>query len=91
MARERSKLSRALGWMAAGTAAIALVQEMRKPKPEREWHGKVGFIPYDFRLPTPGRLRQTFWNPDDDRILMPRAFGIGWDLNFGRVVKLIRS
>ena len=89
--KERSGLARTLGWVAAGTAAIALVQEMRKPKSQRDWHGKVGFIPYDFRLPTVSRLRHTFWNPEDERIFMPRAFGVGWDLNLGRVVKLIRS
>ena len=30
----------------------AVCQELEKPKEERQWHGKVGLIPYDFRLPT---------------------------------------
>ncbi|QIK70949.1 hypothetical protein G7070_06190 [Propioniciclava coleopterorum] len=42
-------------------------------------------IPYDFRPPTGERIRQSMWNPADPRLLMPRAFGAGWDLNVGAV------
>ena len=38
-------------------------------------------IPYDWRRPTRARFRQRMWNPDDRRILTPRAFGWGYDLN----------
>jgi len=45
-------------------------------------HGKIlGLVPYDFRFPSPGRARRTFWNPIDERFLVPKFFGIGWDLN----------
>ena len=37
----------------AALTTAAVVQELSKPKELRRWHGKVlGFIPYDFRLPT---------------------------------------
>ncbi|HET6167605.1 MAG TPA: DUF5808 domain-containing protein [Marmoricola sp.] len=39
-------------------------------------------IPYDWRRPTRARFRLRLWNPDDPRILTPRAFGWGFDLNF---------
>lgn len=42
-------------------------------------------IPYDFRPPTGERVRQSMWNPADPRLLMPRAFGAGWDLNLGAI------
>jgi len=46
--------------------------------------GRVLGIPYDFRV-TPGRIASRWWNPADSRVLMPRIFGIGWDLNFGAI------
>lgn len=32
-----------------------------------------------------GRIAATWWNPADERLLLPRAVGLGWDLNFGAV------
>ena len=29
----------------------------------------------------PGKMIRNMWNPDDDRILLPKVFGIGWDVN----------
>jgi hypothetical protein len=29
------------------------------------------------------RIAETWWNPADQRLLLPRAIGWGWDLNFG--------
>ncbi len=31
------------------------------------------------------RIAATWWNPADERLLVPRALGLGWDLNFGAV------
>ncbi len=45
--------------------------------------GTLFGVPYDMRMPTVERVRSRWWNPSDPRIWMPRAFGIGWDLNFG--------
>ncbi|HEX3326630.1 MAG TPA: DUF5808 domain-containing protein [Actinomycetota bacterium] len=89
--KERSRVGNILRVAAVGAAAMAILQEMRKPPSDREWNGKVGFIPYDFRLPTPSRFRERVWNPSDDRILMPQVFGVGWTINFGRILRLLRS
>ncbi len=70
----------------------AVVQELRKDPDEREWHGTVfGFVPYDLRPPTVERVKSAMWSPDDPRLLKPHAFGVGWTLNVGRLVRLIRD
>ncbi len=48
-----------------------------KPPKTGTWLG----IPYDWRRPTRARVRERWWNPDDRRLLTPRAFGWGWDVN----------
>ena len=60
----------------------AICQELEKPREERTWRGKIGFVPYDFRPPTLQRLRDAFWNEDEDRIFTPEPFGVGWAVNF---------
>lgn len=68
---------------------VAIVKEMQKPAEERTWHGKVGdFVPYDFRMPTVDRIRETYWNPDGP-FLAGKAFGVGWAPNFGAVKRLV--
>jgi len=55
---------------------------MAKPEAERTWTGEVfGFVPYDFRPPTWQRLRDAYWNPNDERLLLPRPLGVGWAVN----------
>lgn len=62
--------------------AMALYDQLRRPAEERDWHGQVlGIVPYDFRVPTLARVRERWWNPDDERIFTPREFGIGWSIN----------
>jgi hypothetical protein len=66
---------------------IAIVQELQKPPDERTWHGKVGdFVPYDFRMPTAERFKNTYWNPDGP-ILGSKVWGVGWAPNFGVLQK----
>jgi hypothetical protein len=67
-----------------GAAVIggALLQELRKPPEQREWHGRFVGIPYDFRPPTLERFRRCWWNPNDPRIFTERDFGVGWSVNF---------
>lgn len=61
---------------------IALYDQLRRPKEERTWQGTIlGFVPYDFRLPTPERIREKFWNKDTTTILTPHLFGVGWSIN----------
>ena len=68
----------------------ALCQEMEKPREQRHWYGKLGFIPYDFRLPTISRLKESFWNASDSRIITSEPFGIGWAINFFALLDKMR-
>ena len=68
----------------------AVFQEMEKPKEERAWYGKMGFIPYDFRLPTMERVRAAYWNPEVSRIFSPEVFGVGWAINFFALLEKMR-
>lgn len=73
------------------TITIAAVcQELEKPREERSWNGKLGFVPYDFRLPTLQKLRDRFWNPDDKRIFTPHIWGVGWAVNFFALMEKLR-
>jgi hypothetical protein len=73
-----------------GLLGAAIKNELAKPAEERDWHGTIaGLIPYDFRPPSLDRLRQAWWNPDDERIFTPHAFGIGWSINIGRIAWLL--
>jgi hypothetical protein len=45
--------------------------------------GKFLGIPYDWRRPTLARLRRTLWNRDERRFLVPKAYGWGYEFNFG--------
>ncbi len=85
--RSRSRRLGALVGIALVAAAVAT--ELGKPAGERTWHGRlVGFVPYDLRPPTLERLRDSWWSPDDPRILTDRVFGVGWAVNVGRLVRL---
>jgi hypothetical protein len=43
--------------------------------------GRFLGLPYDWRRPTLQRARQEIWNPDDDRVIVPKAFGWGYGVN----------
>lgn len=78
--------------LAIGFGIAAIVKELRLPRGQRTWHGTVAtYVPYDFRPPTPERIRQRLWAPDDPQVLMPTVFGVGWSLNFGRLLALLRD
>lgn len=69
---------------------LAIRQELVKPKSERTWHGTLfGWLPYDFRRPTMQRVRDTMWAPMNPKLFMPRVFGLGWDINFGRLFTIL--
>ncbi len=52
-------------------------------------HRRFGGIPIDLTPPTAERIAYTWWNPRDERIFVPRVFGLGWSVNVGAVaVKL---
>ena len=64
----------------------ALAQQLQRPPEERTWYGKIAGIPYDFRLPTVERIRDTFWNKNTSKIFLPQAFGIGWGINMYPII-----
>jgi hypothetical protein len=75
-----------LALTAVGSVAGAVLTELRKPPGLRTWQGYLlGVVPYDLRPPTLERLRQTYWNPDEPRVVVPRFFGVGWDLNLYQI------
>ena len=82
----------ALGWLirTAVLAAVvaAVYTELRKPPGQRTWHGKLaGFVPYDFRMPTWQRLRDTYWNTSSRRIFTDKPVGVGWSVNVAAILK----
>ena len=53
--------------------------------------GRLLGVPYDFRFPTLSRLKERLWNPDDPRLITPRAFGIGWSVNAYELMRRLRG
>ncbi|MHB1209808.1 MAG: DUF5808 domain-containing protein [Acidimicrobiales bacterium] len=43
---------------------------------------KVLGVPYDLRRPSTDRFKSRLYNPDDARLFPPKAFGVGWTINF---------
>ena len=75
-------ISTAIGIGVTSLVSAAVVEQLRRPTDERTWHGKILGFPYDFRPPTPEKLRDSLWNKDTSEIYIPHAFGIGWSINF---------
>jgi hypothetical protein len=70
---------------------IAVCQELEKPREQRMWQGRAaGVVPYSFRMPTLGRLKESFWNPYESRMLTPAVFGLGWAVNFFTLLENLR-
>ncbi len=91
MNRMHSKVTSGRRWLglAVGATLIgaAVVTELRKPAATRTWEGRIASrIPYDLRPPTFLRARDRLWNPGDRRIVVPTVFGVGWTINFGRLL-----
>jgi hypothetical protein len=73
----------------AALVGMAIGTELAKPPEERTWQGRIaGTIPYDLRFPTLERFRARLWNPDDEHIVQPHPFGVGWTLNVGRMARV---
>ena len=78
--------------IAAAALTAAVVTELHKAPEDRTWHGTLlGFFPYDLRPPTPARVKATFWDPSNPKIIVPHAFGVGWSINFGALVARLGS
>ena len=83
------RMVKTLAWLAL---FAAVYQELRKPPDQRTWHGKVaGVVPYDFRMPTMERLRETYWAPESDHVFTERVFGVGWGVNIPVALRKIRE
>jgi hypothetical protein len=83
-------IGRTLFLLVLAAIAQALIEQLRRPSEERTWEGKVAkVVPYDFRPPTPARLKESFWAPDK-AYLTPHSFGVGWSPNLGRIVYELR-
>jgi hypothetical protein len=78
----RRTINGATGLFFAALAAVAVREQLQRDPAERTWHGKVLGVPYDFRKPTPERLRASFWNEESSQLFVPHAFGMGWSVNF---------
>ncbi|KOU52606.1 DUF5808 domain-containing protein [Streptomyces sp. WM6378] len=81
-----TRTSRTVGALAFVLLGAALAKELSKSAAERTWTGRIVGLPYDFRPPTPGRLRREFWDPDNDALFTPHAFGVGYGVNLARVL-----
>lgn len=66
---------------------VSLLDQLGRRPADRDWHGAVLGVPYDYRRPTVSALRERFWNPVDERIFTPHVFGIGWSVNLYQVVR----
>jgi uncharacterized protein DUF5808 len=85
-------LRKLIKWTAFCLAAIAIVDQLRRPSEERTWQGTLaGLIPYDSRAPTLEWARSRWWNPDEPRLFVPQVFGVGWTINFARLAALVRE
>ncbi len=75
---------------AIGVTAAAVAKELRRPVEERTWQGRIAGLPYDFRPPTLARVRAEYWDPENDALFTPHAFGVGYGVNLARLARLVR-
>lgn len=88
----RSSRRRILSAASLALLVAAVVQQLRRPPADRDWHGTVArFVPYDLRRPTRARVKASLWAPDDPRLLLPRAFGVGWSPNIPQILQALRD
>src|SRR5437879_12528432 len=56
----------------------AIYREMRLPPEERTWRGRLlGIVPYDFRVPTPGRVVGAYWHPKSGKLFAEQPVRVG--------------
>jgi len=88
---DRGWFTRIIQVIAVALTLAVVFQELEKPEEEREWHGRIaGFFPYDFRMPSLERVKESYWNPYDRRIFSAPVFGIGWAINFCALLENLR-
>lgn len=90
--QDRCNLKKVIRLVMLALAVTAVVKELRTPPEERTWHGVVaGFVPYEFRVPTVERIKERVWDPEGEHLLNPHVFGVGWTLNVGKLVAVIKE
>jgi len=85
----QKKLNRLFFFATIIVSGLAVLDQMRRPAAERDWHGTVAMVPYDFRMPSLQRFLAAWWNPDDSRLFTPRDFGVGWAINVPRLLAIV--
>jgi hypothetical protein len=83
-------VTRLIAAAAGALAGAAVAKEINKPPEDRQWHGDIGGVPYDFRRPTAEKLRKSAWDPDNPNLVVPHAFGVGWSVNIARLAKMVQ-
>lgn len=73
-----------------GLIGLAVAKEMSQPEEQRQWHGRVLGVPYDFRPPTSRRFRDACWN-EQAGLIAPTPWGVGWVVNFRELMKVARA
>jgi hypothetical protein len=53
----------------------------------RRQRGRFLGMPYDWRPLTVQRLRESVWNPGETRVLVPKAYGWGYGINFAALLR----
>ena len=91
MNRDKGNLRDLIGAAALVLLAAAVVRELSIPRDQRTWHGHVLGVPYDLRRPTWRRVQESWWAPQDPRLVTPRVLGVGWSLNLGRMAALVKA
>jgi hypothetical protein len=56
------------------------------PREEEPRTGTFLGVPYDWRRPTVARIKDRWWNPDEPRLIVSRAFGWGYAINLARLL-----
>ncbi|HEX8032279.1 MAG TPA: DUF5808 domain-containing protein [Ktedonobacterales bacterium] len=85
------KMNSFVAGVVAGLAAAAIGQELAKEPSRRTWKGKVAGVPYNFRVAEWSDIANEYWNPSSDQILVPRAIGLGWGINFAAVARRVQG
>src|SRR4051794_980387 len=91
MSDRRRRFRRFVRLLGIGMVGAPVFKELPLPKGDRTWHGPVGVVPYALRPPTLSRMRQRVWDPDSTQVFVPTLFGVGWTLNIGGAIALLRK
>jgi hypothetical protein len=84
-------LARIAAAAAGALAGAAVAKELDKTDEEREWHGEIAGVPYDFRAPSVDKLRRAAWDPENPNVVGPPAFGVGWSINLARIAAMVQQ